>query len=293
VRFLVLPLLLAAATPSTKGSEPATGAGGPAAAGAPAAGAASAPAAPAKNGAPSSSTSSGPAALGAAAQPYMPGERMELAVTYAGAPIGRARISVGSSEGVLLPVRLEARTSGLAGVFKLREILATYLDVRTGLPRTSTLDAVEGGYKHSATADYDRDRSRVKVREIGKHDNRYEVEVPPGTLDFVALVFRLRTLPLEVGARHSFDVLAGRDVSRVVAEVMARETVTTDAGAFSAWKVRVPTSFTGKFSEKSPTYVWFSDDARRVVVRIATEFAIGRATADLDSYTPGIPTASQ
>ena len=43
----------------------------------------------------------------------------------------------------------------------------------------------------------------------------------------------------------------------------------------------------GKFSEKNPTYVWFSDDPRRVVVQISSDFAIGRANARLVHYQPG------
>jgi hypothetical protein len=114
------------------------------------------------------------------------------------------------------------------------------------------------------------------------------VNVPPGTLDFVALVFRLRTLSLEEGARYTFPVLNGKIVSTVVAEVVGRETLSTKAGKFPTVKVRVPTAFNGKFSEKSPTFVWFSDDARRIVVRLSTDFAIGRALADLTDYEPGV-----
>jgi hypothetical protein len=51
--------------------------------------------------------------------------------------------------------------------------------------------------------------------------------------------------------------------------------------------VRVPTGLTGKVAEKSPTFIWFSDDARRAVVRISADFSIGRANALLTAYTPG------
>jgi hypothetical protein len=212
---------------------------------------------------------------------------MEFSIHHRGLSIGRARIQVGRPEGRVLPVFLEARTSGIASIFQFREQLASYLDVETGLPRSSSLSAVEGDYRHFSTADFDRESNVARVRKRGKGDHRGDVPVPPGTLDFVALVFRLRALPLEDGQRHEFHVLAGRDVSRVVTEVVGREEVTTPAGTFRAVKVRVPTSFTGKFQEKNPTVVWFSDDARRVVVRISAGFAIGQATARLESYTPG------
>lgn len=231
------------------------------------------------------------ALAGSAALPFAPGERMEFDVSYLGMRMGKARISVGRPEGEILPVFLETRSVGLAAVVKLRQQLASYLDIETGLPRSSSLDSVEGSYHHVDTADFDRRAGKAKVRERGKYDNTYLVDVPPDTLDFVALVFKLRTLPLEPGARHPFDVLAGRKVNHVVAEVVGRESVKTKAGRFQAVKVRVPTGFSGKFSEKNPTFVWFSDDARRVVVQITTDFAIGHATASLTAHIPGDPPA--
>jgi hypothetical protein len=222
-----------------------------------------------------------------AALPFAPDERMEYSVRYLGIQVGKARIFVGHPEGSILPVFLQTRTAGLVRIVDVRQQLATQLDVETLLPRAASIDAVESGYHHTDTVMFDRVAGKATVRERGKFDNTYVVDVPPSTVDFVALVFRLRTLPLEPGARHDFDVLAGREVRKITTEVAGRERVETEAGKFETVKVRVPTGFTGSFSEKHPTYVWFSDDARRIVVQIQTEFAIGRATAGLTAYQPG------
>jgi hypothetical protein len=227
------------------------------------------------------------ATIARASAPWGPDERMDFAIDYLGLKMGKARISVGSREGALLPVFLEARTSGIVAFVDVREQLASWLDVATGLPHASSLDASEPGYRHVDTARFDRATGHATIREKGRYDNTYEIDVPPDTMDFVSMVFRLRTLPLEPGSRHEFQVLTGRKVSRVVAAVTGRETIQTPAGRFDSVKVRVPTGFTGKFSEKDPTFVWFSDDARRIVLRISTDFAIGRAMAALVSYQPG------
>jgi Protein of unknown function (DUF3108) len=229
-------------------------------------------------------------ATNAAAVPWGPDERMDLVIDYLGITMGKARISVGRTETGATPVHLSSRSAGLAAVVTFRQTLVSNLDVATLLPHSSVLDAEEpGGYKHTDTARFDRVANKATVREKGRFDKTYEIDVPEGTLDFVALVFRLRTLPLPDGATHAFQVLSGRKVSRVVATVVKHERVKTDAGRFAAVKVRVPTGFDGKFSEKDPTFVWFSDDERRVVVKISTDFAIGRATAELVSYQPGQP----
>ncbi|HEX9052770.1 MAG TPA: DUF3108 domain-containing protein [Anaeromyxobacter sp.] len=227
--------------------------------------------------------------LASAAAPYAPDETMDFDVAFHGVPTGKARILVGHPEGTILPVFLQARTSGLLAVIDLKQQLASDLDLDTGLPRTASMDSIEPGYRLVVTTHFDRESGKASVREKGKYDNTYLVEVPPDATDFVALVFRLRTLPLEPGVTHEFDVLSSRKVQRIVTQVEARETISTKAGRFATLKVRVPTQFSGKFTEKSPTYVWFSDDERRIVVRISTDFSIGRVVADLASYRPGKP----
>lgn len=238
--------------------------------------------------APVPSPSPTPAAVQLPPMPFAPGERMDFAVEYLGMTMGRARISVGERQGSVLPVSLDAKSGGVVSMFDIREHLASHLDLESGLPRSTVLEAHEpGGYYHIDTTHYDRDAGRATVREKGKFDNTYLIEVPAGTMDFVGLIFRLRTLPLENGLRHEFKVLAGRKVNTIVAEVIGRETIDTDAGKFAAVKVRVPTGLSGKFTERNPTFVWFSDDARRIVVRISTDFAIGRALAGLSGYQAG------
>jgi hypothetical protein len=220
--------------------------------------------------------------------PWLPDERMDLAIDYLGITMGKASISVARNEDGATPIHLSTRSAGLMSVVTFRQTLVSILDVATLLPRSSVLDAAEpGGYKHTDTARFDRATGKATVREKGRYDKTYEIDVPPGTLDFVALVFHLRMLPLPDGATHAFQVLSGRKVSRVVATVVKREQVRTEAGTFAAVKVRVPTGFDGKFSEKKPTFIWFSDDERRVVVKISADFAVGRAEAELTSYQPG------
>jgi hypothetical protein len=214
-------------------------------------------------------------------------ESMEFSIGYLGLPAGKARISVGKREGSILPVFLEARTSGVGAVVDFRQQLASYLEVSSGLPRSSSMLSVEPRYRRTVTTRYDREANLATVRTRGRSERVTDIRVPEGALDFVALVFRLRALPLAPGATHAFDVLSGTRLAKVVATVEGRERIETPAGRFPAVKVRVPTGFDGRFSEKNPTYVWFSDDPRRAIVRLKTEFAIGEAVAELTEYRAG------
>jgi Protein of unknown function (DUF3108) len=216
-------------------------------------------------------------------------EQMSFQVSYLGMPVGKARLFSGAVDGTTAPIFLQAYTTSVFAIVTLRQQISSYIDLATGLPRSGALDAVEGSYRHTDTAHYDRATSKATVREKGKYDNTYVIGVPQDTLDFPALVYRLRSLPLPDGQRYDFHVLAGRTVNAIAAQVIGREDVNTKAGKFKAVKVRVPTGFSGKFSEKNPTFVWFSDDDRRIVVRITSDFSIGNATANLTEYKPGTP----
>jgi hypothetical protein len=214
-------------------------------------------------------------------------ERMEFAIDYKGVRLGKAELFLGRADGSVIPAFLQTRTTGVVSIITIRQQLSTNIDRTTGLPRSNSLDAVEGNYRHTDTTSFDRSTNRATVRKRGKHDNTYVVEVPPGTVDFLTMVYQLRGMPLEPGTVHAFHVLAAEDISRVEAEVVTRERVSTGIGDVPAVKVRVPTGFNGKFQEKNPTFIWFSDDHRRVIVQISTDLAIGRATARLLSYSPG------
>ncbi len=222
--------------------------------------------------------------------PYATGERMGFGINYLGMRMGTASITVLEKQGALIPLELEAHTTGLAGaVYDFHEQLTSHVDPDTGLPDLFVLDTNEKGRKHHDTTDYDRVAGKAVLIERGKTTSSKDLAVPPGTVDFVALVFQLRRLPLQPGDRHTFPVLAGDEVHDVVTEVMGRETIRTRAGTFVALKVRVPTGFTGKFTERNPTYLWLSDDAAHIVVRLSTDFSFGGAVAELLSYRPGTP----
>jgi hypothetical protein len=231
------------------------------------------------------------AALSAAA-PYGPGEKMAFSVRYLGLRVGVATIASLPPEGGVLPVQLEAKTVGIGSLYKLDERISSALDLATGLPTRSRLDADEKGRRHAEITTFDRAAALATVRREsstkagGPQVKTDLVPLPPGATDLLALVYRLRVLPLVPGEHQIFPVLAGNKLRDVEAVVEGREKLDTDAGTFDTLKIRVPTAFGGKFQEKHPTLVWLSDDARRIVVRLSTDFSIGQAVAELKSYTP-------
>ena len=130
-------------------------------------------------------------------------ETMDFSVSYLGVPMGKVRLFVGKVDPSVAPIFLQAQTSSVLSFVTIRQQLASYLDVATGLPRSGSIDAIEGSYRHSDTVQYDRTRTRRPSASGGSTTTRTSVDVPPDTVDFVALVYRLRSLPLEPGRATS------------------------------------------------------------------------------------------
>lgn len=235
------------------------------------------------------------AALPAAAQPpgFEPGEQLDLTIEYLGIHTGEARITVGSPQGSVWPVTLQARTEGVASLLDIREYLVSYWDPSERLSRGSDLSALEVGDRHQDSARFDRVNGKATVR-ITRKDRRIErvVDVPRDVHDSASAVLWLRLQDLAPGSHYEVPLFTGSRTFTLVADALGPEVVKTPAGTFDTIKVQVRTAFDGKFSAKRDTFFWFSSDRRHVPVRVSADFAVGSIVAELTRYRPGGVVAS-
>jgi len=219
---------------------------------------------------------------------FGPGEQIDFNIDYLGVRTGEARILVGQAEGPVWPVITRARTDGLAAIVDIREHLVSYWDSETRLPRGSDLQAIEVGDRHNDSARFDRDTGKATIRILRKGrkiENTYPLD--PLAQDFASALLWLRLQPLAEDARFEIPVFTTKGTFQLQASVVGRETVTTPAGTFPAWKVQVRTAFDGKFASRRDTFIWFSADESKIPVRVSAEFALGSVVVSLASYRPG------
>lgn len=223
----------------------------------------------------------------AAEAPFGPGEQMELAIDFLRIPTGQARITVGRPEGSLWPVVMQARTDGIAAVADVRQHFVAYWDPAAGVTRGYDLAAVELRYRHQDRARYDREKGKAQVVVQGKSRTERSVDIPADVHDLASVFLWLRSQPLHDGDRHELPLFSSDRVFTLVAEVVGREAVEVPAGRFDAVKVRIGTAFEGQFRTNRDSQLWFSDDARHVLVQASADFVLGSLTARLVRYTPG------
>ncbi len=171
----------------------------------------------------------------------------------------------------------------LSKLYDLYYKAETLLDTRTLLPMTASVFSKEGSrtrvktthFKGAGkTADYSLQTTNLTKRTLS---------VQPYTQDALGAIYVLRALPFKQGDSMAMPVTSGGDVYRARINYGGIESIKTDAGTFQAWKVSVSAiDQDGKPAARS-MHLWFSNDARRLPVKIEAGLPVGAFTLTLSN----------
>lgn len=126
------------------------------------------------------------------------------------------------------------------------------------------------------------------VRGIAERKGeRIAVKTP--VYDPLSIIYLLRTMDLTPGKSHRLSVVADGKTYELDAPALRRETITTDAGTFRTVVVEPTMRKGGVFSgeDNKRLIIWFSDDERKIPVRIRSIISAGSITANLRSAKLG------
>src|SRR5688500_15160520 len=171
----------------------------------------------------------------------------------------------------------------LSKLYDLYYKAETQLDTRSLLPITASVFSKEGRRTRIKTTHF-RGAGRVADYEVRTTEvNKRQLNVQPYTQDALSAIYVLRTLPFKAPDMVRMPVTSGGDVYRVTINYSAPETVRTDAGTFQAWKLSISAvDQDGKPAARGMT-VWFSNDARKLPVKLEAALAVGSFTLTLSS----------
>lgn len=109
-------------------------------------------------------------------------------------------------------------------------------------------------------------------------------------LDQVSFLYFVRTMPLVVGETYTMDRYFQERGNPVVIKVLRRDTVTVPAGTFATIVVEPIIQTRGLFGEGGEARVYFTDDERRMLVKLDSRMPILRTLRmELKSYQTGTP----
>jgi uncharacterized protein DUF3108/glycosyl transferase family 2 len=224
----------------------------------------------------------------ATAMPFPVGERMRYAARYGPFSVGEATMEVAGLDTVrgVETVRLQFHIKGGALWYHLDQLLESWVGRADFRSRRYVNDSEERGRKRHNRWEIFPDSGYY--REEGTDSNRTTVADP---LDDAAFMYWIRTVPLEVGKRYEYRRYFRPDRNPVIIVVEKKERISVAGQKFNAIVVRpiIPKG-RGIFAEQAEAHIWLSDDPRRLMLALQSNFSFGTVTLKLKEFViPGQP----
>ncbi|HVZ77420.1 MAG TPA: DUF3108 domain-containing protein [Gemmatimonadaceae bacterium] len=220
--------------------------------------------------------------------PFAVGERMVFDGKFGFLPVGSAEVRVEAIDTVRghETFRVGFSVRGGPRWFGVHDSYTSWFDTRTLVSYRYHQDIHEGRYNRNRK--YEILPSQGIYVLDGKDTSR-TVALP---LDDESFLYFLRTVPLELGQKYTWNRYFAADRNPVIVEVVRREEIEVPAGKFTCLVLRPTIKTSGIFAEGGHAEVWISDDDRRLIVQMKSGLKFGSLNLYLREYSAG-PTTAQ
>ena len=168
--------------------------------------------------------------------------------------------------------------------FPVDNWVESIVDPATLLPEHLTFKRREGKKKEDIEYRFHHKEGTVTAVKDGVTETS---EIPPGTQDVISCLYFARSmLPLQPGATMTMNVYHDKKNRKLEVHVEEIETVSGPWGEVETARVLVGMPFQGLFLNQGNIRVWFTNDDRRIPVRMKAKVIIGSIVADLVSGLP-------
>lgn len=215
-------------------------------------------------------------------QKFVEGETLDYNLTWLKITGGTARMTIAPSGDESFRITSVAHSSpSFSRIFKVRDSIETTV-ARHNFSTSryiKRLDEEDDKIEEvTVIADGVATRTRKKVKQV---------RVPYPVFDPISVIYQLRMRDLTPGKVYDFDLIADGKLYTVHARVVRREKVQTAAGTFNCVRVE-PQMVAGGVEREERLFLWYTDDDRKIPVRIRTEIKVGAITATLRGVTAGV-----
>ncbi len=179
------------------------------------------------------------------------------------------------------------RLSGGNFLFKIENVLESWTTV--------------GDFKSLRFRNDNKENDRVRLAEYDIYPDSgffrqrgkdVSEATPAQPLDDAAILYFVRSTPLEVGRTYRFEKYFKNDKNPLLIRVLRRERMTLPDGTSIDCLVLNPViDDRGMFADRADARLWLTDDARRIPVQIRSRYPFGTVTLRLDQMT--LPSAQK
>lgn len=219
------------------------------------------------------------------------GEQLTYDISWLSITAGTAvmAVSAAGTDGARPLAKLVTTAQSRPAITKFFPVdnrVESIVDPATLLPEHLNFRRREGKKKEDIEYIFHQKEGTVTVVKGGATEIR---EIPPGTQDIIScLYFARSTLSMQPGASLTMNVYHDKKNRKLDVLVEEIENVRGPWGEIETARVLVVMPFQGLFLNKGNIRVWFTNDDRRIPVRMKAKVIIGSIVADLVSGFPSM-----
>lgn len=222
-------------------------------------------------------------------QSFQVGEELTYEISWLNITAGTAVMAIRSSamdgDRPLSKLITTAQSRpALTKFFPVDNRVESTVDPATLLPEHLTFKRREGKKKEDIEYTFHQKEGRVTVVKDGATET---LEMPPGSHDVISCLYYARsTLSFLPGSSLTMNMYHDKKNRKLDVQVEAIETVSGPWGKVETARVLVVMPFQGLFLNQGNIRVWFTNDERRIPVRMKAKVIIGSIVADVVSGFP-------
>lgn len=218
------------------------------------------------------------------------GERLVFQIKFGPLSAGTAEMAV--EDRVTLSGRSAYRIRSTARsadwfFYRVRDTVISYLDEGGLFSWKYEKHLREGQYRNDEVSTFRQQADTPVVVRVLNGARQEPMPIPRYAKDVLGALYYVRTMTLRPGESVEVPISDGRKNYDLRVTVDRRERVRTPAGTFDCVVVEPRLESEGIFVKKGRMWVWLTDDARHMPVRMKAEIPVGSIEAFLQSYTSG------
>ena len=233
--------------------------------------------------------------LSAEAAPFSEGERFAYDITWFGMKVGTGTLEVEAREFLqdkeIYRIVSTARSNKVISLFfPVRDRIETVVDANGIYPYSLHVKQRHGLRRVKKEILFDQEQHQATLVYKGKSQT---YPIPPEVKDSLSCLYFFRTIDdLVVGESVYIDIHESKKNWRLEIQILGREQLTVPSGTFDVIKTKARVRYDGVLLNKGDVYAWFTDDQRKIPVKIVGKVKIGSFTASLVSASLPILVAS-
>ena len=223
--------------------------------------------------------------------PFLPGETMEYAVSYGVVPAGTMTLEVDDLETFsgrpAYHFLFSAESNrAVSYLYELEQEEEAWFDAQELYSLKYERHSKENDKQRTREYRFDQQR-HLRVEPDG--DTR---PASPRAVDQLSMVYFVRLLPFQPGARFTLRNQADPDDNPIGIEVLKTERVKVPAGTFETYVLKLDLrTDSGIFKKGGDNRIWITTDSRHMPVKLSSRIGLGNFQAELIEYSAGEPVA--